>query len=222
MIRPILRKRMLWLAVLAMATGAGTAWAQVDTTWTRTYGGSANDGFRSVVMTSDGGFLAVGYTYSFGDDDVNVYAVKTDADGDLVWQKAYGGPGRDYGFSACELVVGGGYAIAGYTTSYGAGKEDVYVVRLDADGDTVWTRSFGGSARDEARSICDAGDGGLVLAGSTESFGPGSGDMYVLRLQAAGDTVWTRALGGAASDWAQSVCRTADGSFGVGGITGSN
>jgi hypothetical protein len=224
--RPILRERTLWLVALAVAASAavgaitGAAWAQVDTTWMRTYGGAANDGFRSVIETSDGGFLAVGYTYSFGGDDANVYAVKAGADGELLWQRAYGGPGRDYGFSVCE--TGGGYAIAGYTTSYGAGREDAYLVRIDADGDTVWTRSIGGSGRDEGRSICEDGTGGLVLAGSTESFGSGASDMYIVRIDAAGDTVWTRTLGGAESDWAQSVCRTADGSFGVGGVTGSS
>ena len=84
--------RMWWVSsaclVCLVACGAGAAWGQVDTVWTRTYGGAANDGFRSVIKTLDGGFLAVGYTYSFGDNDANVYAVKTDAEGDLVWQKA--------------------------------------------------------------------------------------------------------------------------------------
>lgn len=210
-----------WVCLVCLvACSAGAAWAQVDTVWTRTYGGAANDGFRSVIKTADGGFLAVGYTYSFGDSDANVYAVKTDADGDLVWQKTYGGPGRDYGFSVCE--VAGGFAIAGYTTSWGSGKEDVYVVRTDANGDTLWTRCYGGAAQDEARSICATGDGGMLVAGSTKSFGSGSSDMYVARLGAAGDTVWTRVLGSTEGDWAQSVCETYDGCYGVGGTSGSN
>jgi hypothetical protein len=212
--------RMIAAAALLLAIGASAALSQIDTLWTRTYGGSANDGFRSVIKTGDGGFLAVGYTYSFGDEDGNVYAVKTSADGDLVWQRSYGGPGRDYGFSACE--VGGGFAIAGRTTSWGSGKEDVYVVRIDADGDTVWTRTYGGSARDEGRSICRTSDGCLVVAGSTQSFGMGLDDMYLIKIDAAGDTVWTLTLGGVESDWAQSVCETPEGCYGVGGTSGSN
>lgn len=215
--RPILA--ILCWACLA-ALGAGTAWAQVDTVWTRAYGGTANDGFRGVIKTMDGGFLAVGYTYSFGDGDANVFAVRTDANGGLVWQRAYGGPGRDYGFSVCEMP--GGFAIAGYTTSWGAGKEDIYIIRTNADGDTIWTRCYGGSAQDEARSLCATSDGCLIVAGSTKSFGSGSADIYAAKIDAAGDTVWTRTLGGVESDWAQSVCETYDGCYGIGGVTGSN
>jgi hypothetical protein len=211
---------MIISAACLLALAAGAASAQVDTVWTRTYGGAYNDGFRSVIATSDGGYLAVGYTYSYGGDDANMFAVKIDAYGNAAWQTTYGGAGRDYAFAACE--VAGDFVIVGYTTSLGAGKEDVYVVRIDADGDTVWTRTYGGSAPDEARAVCAAGDGDVVVAGRTESFGAGNGDVYVLRVDAAGDTVWTHTYGGAECDWGQSVCETYDGYYAVGGTTASN
>jgi hypothetical protein len=206
-------------AACVLALGASAASAQVDSVWTRTYGGVNNDGFRSVIPTSDGGYLAVGYTYSYGEDDANMFVVKTDAYGNAVWQRAYGGAGRDYAFSACE--VAGEFVVVGYTTSFGSGKEDVYVVRIDADGDTVWTRAYGGSAPDEARAVCAAGSD-VVVAGRTESFGAGGGDLYVLKVDDAGDTVWARTYGGAECDWGQSVCETVDGYYAVGGTTGSN
>jgi len=211
------RKVMLVTAALPLALGTGAS-GQVDTVWTRTYGGAHNDGFRSVIKTSDGGCLAVGYTYSFGSGDADVFAVKTDAYGNTDWQRAYGGTGRDYGYCACE--VPGGYVVAGYTTSFGSGKEDVYVLRITTGGDTLWTRAYGGSAPDEARGVCAAGDG-CVVAGRTESLGTG-GDIYVLKVDGAGDTLWARTFGGIESDWGASVCETADGCYGVGGTSGSN
>ncbi len=213
-------KKILILCFL-MIVIASPAEAQLDTLWTRTIGGPSNDGFRSVVQTGDGGFLAVGYTYSFGEADVNVYAVKTDAQGSPVWQKTYGGSGRDYGYGVCR-TADGGFAIAGYTTSFGVGEEDVYVVKIDAAGDTLWTRVYGGAGSDEARSICETVDGHLVVAGQTKSFGMGWSDLYMLKMDAGGDTVWTRTAGGSGVDWGESVCETADSCYVVCGTNGSN
>jgi hypothetical protein len=214
----MMKRILLSLCVIALAAGKGQA--ELDTLWTRTFGGAYNDGFRSVVKTGDGGFMAVGYTHSFGDAGTNIYAVKTDGDGNPAWARTYGGSGRDYGFSVCE--VSGGYAIAGYTTSFGAGDEDAYIVRIDSTGDTLWTKTWGGPARDEGRSIWATRDGGLLIGGATESFGSGESDLCVLKLDANGDTLWTRVFGGALSDWGQSVCETADGCYGVGGTSGSS
>jgi hypothetical protein len=210
----------IFLGLFMVMLVAGGAYAQVDTLWTRTLGGPYNDGFRSVIATTDGGFLAVGYTHSFGEAGANIYAVKIDGDGNPVWSRTYGGDGRDYGFSVCR--TGDGYAIAGYTTSLGAGKEDAYVVRIDSVGDTLWTRTWGGPARDEARSIWATTDGGLLVGGTTESFGSGESDLVALKFNADGDTIWARTFGGALSDWGQSVCEIADGCYAIGGTSGSH
>ena len=211
-------KRML-LGACILVLAAGAARAQLDTLWTRTFGGAYNDGFQSVIETTDGGFIAVGYTHSFGEAGNNVYAVKIDGDGNTEWSRAYGGSGRDYGFSVCE--IGGGYAIAGYTTSFGAGREDVYLVRITSAGDTLWTRTWGGPARDEARSIWATTDGGLLVGGATESFGSGESDMCVLKVRGRRrhslDPGIRRGPVGR-----QSVCETADGCYGIGGTSGSN
>jgi hypothetical protein len=199
-------------AVLA----AGAASAQLDTLWIRTYGGPANDGFRSAIPTADGGAIAVGYTHSMGPADVNVYAVMTDADGDTVWTRAYGGPGMDYGYGVCD-AHDGGYLIAGYTTSLGAGDEDVYVLKIDLAGDTVWTRTYGGAEPDEGYSICATSDGNYAVAGRTDSYGSGFNDLYLLKIDTAGDTVWTRVYGDTLYDWGQSVCETGDGNIGITG-----
>jgi len=197
-------------AVLA----AGAASAQLDTLWIRTYGGAGNDGFRSAIPTSDGGALAVGYTHSTGPADVNVFAVRTDENGDTLWARAYGGPGMDYGYDVCD-AHGGGYMITGYTTSFGAGGEDVYLIKIDSAGDTVWTRTYGGTEPDEGYSICATGDGHYVISGRSDSYGSGFCDLYLLKIDAAGDTAWTRTIGGTLYEWGQSVCETGDGNIGI-------
>jgi hypothetical protein len=212
-------KKTLLIAGLVIAI-AGVASAELETVWMHTYGGTAADGFRQAIPTSDGGFVAAGYTYSFGSGDVDVFLVKTDSGGDTLWTRAYGGPSLDYGHSVCE-TGDGAYVVAGYTMSYGAGEEDVYLIKVDSAGDTLWTRTYGGAGLDEAKSVCFTSDGYIVVAGETESFGAGESDVYVLKVDTAGDTLWTRAFGGALADWAEAVCELADGSYGLSGTTGS-
>jgi hypothetical protein len=195
--------------------------ADLDTVWMRTYGGPANDGLRQAIPAADGCVVAVGYTYSYSPGEVDVYAVKVDAGGDTVWTRALGGAGRDYGYGVCE-TSDGGYALVGYTTSAGAGGEDVYVIKLDAGGSVIWARTYGGAGSDEGRAICQSGDGGFVIAGRTASYGSGESDVYLLKLDADGDTVWTRVYGGAEYDWSEGVSETADGCYCVCGTTGSN
>ncbi len=199
-----------WLVVLV----AGSAGAELDTVWVNTYGGAANDGFRSAIPVGDGGVVAVGYTHSFGPADVNVFAIRTDAGGDTLWMRAYGGDGMDYGYDVCESGDGG-YVITGFTTSSGAGKEDLYVIKIDSAGDVLWSRTYGGTEPDEGYSICATGDGHYVIAGRTDSYGLGFNDLYLLKLDSAGDTVWTRVYGGALYDWGECVCETGDGNYGI-------
>jgi hypothetical protein len=208
------------LTILFLMTMAGAASAQLDIVWSGTYGGAAADGFRSAIPTSDGGFVAAGYTYSYGAGNVDVFVIKTDTSGDTLWTRAFGGPSLDYGYDVCE-TNDGAYVIAGYTMSFGAGDEDVYLLKLDSDGDVLWTRTYGGAGLDEARSVCFTSDGYIVAAGQTESFGSGVSDVYLLKVDADGDTLWTRTFGGAESDWAAKVCETVDGNYGMSGTSGS-
>jgi len=201
----------LLVCCLVLASAA-TASASLDTLWIRTYGGTHNDGFRSAIATSDGANLAVGYTYSFGPAYSNVFAVKVDDNGDTLWTRTYGGAGMDYGYSVCE-TADSHYVITGYTTSFGAGTEDVYVIKIDAQGDTVWTRTYGGPEPDEGRGICATSDGCVVVTGRTDSYGEGNNDLYLLKLDADGDTLWTRVFGSTRLDWGTAVCLTQDGNY---------
>jgi len=191
-----------------------------DTLWTRTYGGSAADYGRSGQETSDGGYIVAGYTSSFGAGNDDVYLVKTDANGDTLWTRTYGGSDRDDAHSV-QQTDDGGYIVAGRTGSFGAGNDDVYLVKTDAKGDTLWTRTYGGSSADCAYSVQQTTDGGYIMTGYTQSFGAGGRDVWLLKTGANGDTLWTRTYGGSASDYGRSGQQTSDGGYILAGYTGS-
>ena len=158
--------------------------------WERTYGGSDDDEGYSVAQTSDGGYIVAGRTRSFGAGEYDVYLVKTDGLGDTIWTRTYGGGGEDLGYSVA-LTSDGGYIVAGYTGSFGAGG-DVYLVKTDAVGDTILTRTYGGSSDDWGYSVAQTSDGGYIVAGRTASFGAGGSDIYLIKTDSLGysNTKW--------------------------------
>ena len=192
--------------------------AKGDTVWARCYGGNSYDIFKSVAPAGDG-FIAAGHTRSFGAGDFDFYVVRTKANGDTLWTRSYGGSAGEHANCVCP-TADGGFILAGSTASYGAGG-DAWLVRINSKGDTLWTHDYGGSADDCANSVLATADGGFVFAGSTRSFGAGGEDVWLVRTNAKGDTVWTRTFGGAGWDWAASVALAPDGGFVVAGTNGS-
>jgi len=211
-----MRTRIL-LAIPCALLLVSAAGAQ-DTLWTRTYGGTLNDCGRSVQQTTDGGYVIVGETYSFGAGECDVYLVKTDANGDTLWTRAYGGDSPDYGFSV-QQTSDGGYVIAGYTMSFGAGPSDVWLIKTDPNGDTLWTRTYGGDDVDEGSSVQETSDGGYIVAGYTLR-SMGNTDVYLVKTDANGDTLWTRTYGGSGLDMGRWVQQTSDGGYIIAGYTG--
>jgi hypothetical protein len=189
-------------------------------TFAKTIGGSVTDVAYSIIQSSDGGYAVAGYTESFGAGGRDIYVVKLDSSGNIIWTKTIGGSSDDEAFSIIQSSDGG-YIVAGRTSSFGAGSGDIYVVKLDSSGNVVWAKTIGGSSNDWAISITQSSDGGYVVAGSTWSFGAGSGDIYVVKLDSSGNIVWTKTIGGNSDDFARSIIQSSDGGYVVAGLTQS-
>jgi hypothetical protein len=188
-----------------------------DTLWTRTYGGSEWDVASCVRQTSDGGYIIVGETSSFGAGFMDAYVIRTDSHGDTLWTKTFGGSQTEVAESVRQ-TSDGGYVIVGSTSS-GHSSNDVYLIRMDSAGDTLWTRTYGGFTIDWGHSVEETLDHGYIIAGYTRSFGAGSDDAYLIRTNSVGDVVWQATYGGSTYDWAFSVDQTADGGYVLAGYT---
>ena len=130
--------------------------------WSQTFGGEETDYGRSVQQTSDGGYIITGYTNSFGNGESDVYLLKTSENGDLEWEKTFGGTNIDYGRSV-QQTNDGGYIIIGSTFSFG-NYIQVYLIKTDLNGDEEWFQIFGGTNIDQGYSIQQTIDGGYILS----------------------------------------------------------
>ena len=189
--------------------------------WQKIYGGPETDRGFAVQQTQDGGFVMVGSTTSYGAGDVDAYLIKTDDNGEVEWAKPFGTAAFDMGHDVRQKQ-NGGYVIFGYTESYGAKSRDIWLMGADSEGKEEWSQLVGGSEADHAtRGVLTAGNG-FVLLGYTKSFGAGHWDVYLVKMNAAGDTVWTRTYGGPWPDTGYGIEETDDGGFILTGQTWSS
>ena len=188
--------------------------------WARTFGGDTSDVASSIIQTTDGGYAVAGYTLSFGasygSDDFLV--IKLNSSGGLQWAKTFGGTSSDGALSIVQ-TADGGYAVAGWTMSFGAGNDDLLVIKISSAGDLQWARTFGGTGSEVAYSIVQTTDGGCAVAGFTTTYGAGDYDFLVIKLNSSGGLEWAKTFGGTSSDGAHSIIQTADGGYAVGGLT---
>ena len=205
----------------SFGAGGVDAWvlkldASGNVVWQAAYGGAGNETASSVVPTADGGYVVAGVTDSYGAGDTDAWVLKLDANGGITWQRTYGGPGSDSA-NAVQPMPDGGYVIAGGTQSFGAGEGDAWVFKLDASGNIVWQRTYGGPHSDDATSVIPTADGGSVVSGTSYSIDWG---VWLLRLDAGGDVIWQYAHVGAGSGGIRnSLQSTRDGGFVVAGYS---
>jgi hypothetical protein len=216
-IRLVLGVVLLAVLISALSTPFGAAAA---TGWSQTYGGSGDDGAYSVVQTSDGGYALAGYTNSSGTGIHDFWLIKTNSSGGMMWNQTYGGAGDDEAYSVVQSNDTG-YAVVGYTNSYGTGEIDAWLVRTDSSGNAQWSQTYGGRAQDGAYSVIQTSDGGYALAGYTDSFGAGSFDFWLVKTNSSGGMMWNQTYGGTGDDEVSCVIQTSDGGYALAGYTNS-
>jgi hypothetical protein len=180
--------------------------------WSAAFGGRGNQAGYAVTPTMDKGFAFVGFTNSYGNGGYDVFLVKTDSAGRLLWQKTYGGTDWDFGYSIKE-TTDGGFLISGLTFSYGAGGGDVYVIRTNQRGDTLWTKTYGGTGEDIGNAIAITGDSLYTIAGSTTSFGSRDTSIYLIQLDTAGNLKQSKTYGCRRNNVAYTIAPTRDNGF---------
>jgi len=191
-----------------------------DTLWTKQYGGIEGESAEGVRETPDGGFIVAGLTTSYGAGSADVYALRTDSNGDTLWTRTYGGTGYDTAYGV-DLAHGSGFVITGVTDP-GGGSADVYLVRIDDNGDTLWTNTYGGPEVDWAMRVRRTSDGGYIMVGETRSFGYGFGDAYLVKVDSLGVMEWHQWYGGASVDVAYDVREKPSGGYIAIGHTNSS
>jgi len=183
--------------------------------WSQTYGGTGNDSAAAVIATDDGGYLLAGSTATPA-NGLDALLIKTDEDGRLVWTLSYGGAGLDFA-NAVASAPDGGYFVAGATGSQGVGGLDMWVLRLDFQGNVLWQFVTGGTRDDTAAGVAAVGEDGCIVAGQSASGGPSGLDALLVRLDANGTPLWQRNEQDAGDDRALAVVALANGDFAYAG-----
>jgi len=188
--------------------------------WNHNYGGSEIDYARHILQTSDGGYIISGTTESYGHGGSDIWLIKTDPTGFMEWDAYFGGVNTDQGRSI-QQMTDGGYIIIGNSDFSGDGNQDIWLIRINSQGDSLWTKTFGGSGLELGADVQILEDGGFILLGSTESFGNGSSDIWLIKTDSQGDTTWTKTFGDNSSDYGKSILKTPDDGYIIRGVTES-
>jgi hypothetical protein len=173
--------------------------------WENTYGGSEREAAYEVQQTTDGGYIVVGETNSFG-AGIKVYLIRTDASGNILWEKTFVGGSSSAGYSV-QQTTDGGYIVAGRTFSDGTDNENIYLIKTDSAGSVLWEKIFGETCDAHARSVRQTLKGGYIIAGIS------CDDVYVLETDSSGDALWSTMFGGNGMDIGRSIQPTSDGGY---------
>ena len=165
--------------------------------WEHSFGGSSNEDGYDVIATSDGGFLFVGHTWSFGSEQ-QMYAIKTDFHGNIQWERTYGGSMWEVAEAVIE-VKGGGFVMAGYSNSPGisSGNTDMYLIKIDIDGNLLWQYSYGNPAfpnHEWAYDLFQLPDEGFIVVGSRDRYGTESRNILIINIDAERNLVWEKEI----------------------------
>ena len=198
--------------------------------WRGYFGGTNNDRAHGVVQTNDGGFVMAGFTESDDFDISNTngsydfWVIKVDSFGNLIWERSFGGEGIEVSYDIAK-TADNGFVVVGNTFSTNGdillnhGESDMWMIKLDKEGDLIWEQTYGGSQFDLAQAVVQSKDGGFLLTGNTKSddkdslLNKGENDIWVVKTNAFGDLVWEKSFGGSGLDFGFDLLENSDGSI---------
>ncbi|MDP8240183.1 MAG: T9SS type A sorting domain-containing protein [Candidatus Hatepunaea meridiana] len=186
--------------------------------WMQNYGGNAPDDFSDLIETLDDCYLLVGRTSSFRSGTQDIFLVKIDRDGEEVWSRAYDREHRSEWGGEVIATIDSCFIIAGSTG--GGFVSDGYVIKVDADGEEVWSNSYGSDLFEQFRGIVQTPDGGYVLIGNQEDLEQEHGqgrDIYLVKIDGKGEEIWSRTYGDRMRDSGADIVLTEDGDFVIAG-----
>jgi hypothetical protein len=188
--------------------------------WSNTIGGNGNDVGEFIWETDDQGFIIVGTTDSEGAGGNDIWLRKTDKNGEVEWKKTFGGSNDEIGKSI-YITADGGYIIVGSKEIEGQGMNDIYIIKTDSNGNLDWEKTFGGMDDDYGNMVQQTPDGGYIVVGTTQSYGAGDKDIWILKLDNFGVEEWNKTVGGPWTDLGEALCQTKNGYFVVVGSSNS-
>ncbi|HOO71822.1 MAG TPA: hypothetical protein PK926_08665 [Spirochaetota bacterium] len=198
-------------------------------TWSETYGGDDYDAAKSIISCAGGGYVMAGYTQSYGAEydpgphaKKDLWVIKIDSEGNRVWETLFGSENKSDCAESIRECADGGYILCGFSGAAGDSGYDCLLVRLNGDGDVLWSRTTGGARSDKAMDVIETADGSFISVGETMSFGAGNSDYYVLCHSSNGALQWSKTFGGTSFERARSIAAAPDGSCIIAGYTSSS
>jgi hypothetical protein len=181
-------------------------------TFQKTFGGVSKDVGRSVQQTADGGYILTGFTENLAAGDSDIYLIKTNEYGNLLWTRTLGGLNNEYGFSV-KQTSDGGYIVSGGTRGILVNYSWVYLIKTDANGDTLWTRIIKINDYNSGAEVIQTTDGGFVITGASTTLA-GNADVSLIKTDSNGNILWVKSIGDPAyTESGYSVKQTTDGGF---------
>lgn len=185
--------------------------ANGQSTFFQSYGGNGNDYGENIISCADSGFAAIGATESYGNGLTDLYVIKTNNIGEVMWHQTFGGQNIDYGKSIVE-TADSGFIACGYSNSQNL-NYDVFIVKMDKNGNLEWSRRYGGADWDFGNKIIKStvDPNNFYVVGQTYNYGSINGDGFVLKINSLGDSLWMKTYGGNLEDKLEDIVQSEDG-----------
>jgi len=189
--------------------------------WNKTYGGNDHDAVEDTKQTGDGGYIAAGWSFSYGNGNRDLWLIKVDENGNEEWNKTYGGREDDFGMAIIQTK--GGCIIVGTTYSFGLedGKSDIWLIETDEYGNEIWNKIYGGKKSEWGHNIIQTTDKSYVIVGNTGSYGSGGWDVWLIKVDENGNEEWNKTYGGKEMEIGECVRQTSDGGYIIAGVSNS-